>query len=59
MENSNNRVRMNLSQTSKGLVQIDITVEFQTVDESSENLDKAIKSARKIIAENGLKEVHE
>jgi len=56
---SNKRVRMNLSQTAKGLVQFDATAEFETVEECEKNLDAAVKAAKRVIAANGLKEVHE
>ena len=56
---SNKRVRMNLSKTAKGLVQFDATAEFETVEECEKNLDAAVKAAKRVIAANGLKEVHE
>jgi len=56
MEQKNKRVRINLSQTSKGFVQIECTVEFETVAECEKELDAAIKSARKVIAANNLTE---
>ncbi len=43
---STKRVRINLSQTSKGLVQFDITAESESVEES-----------KKMLKEKGLKEV--
>jgi hypothetical protein len=58
-QSSNKRVRINLSQTAKGLCQIDATTEFETVAECEKELDAAIKAARRVIAANGLKEVHE
>jgi Cys-tRNA synthase (O-phospho-L-seryl-tRNA:Cys-tRNA synthase) len=56
MEVQNQRVRINLSQTSKGLAQIDVTAEFPTVEETEKNLDGAVKAARRVIAANKLKE---
>ena len=53
------RVRMNLSQSAKGAWQIDCTAEFPTVAECKKQLDEAIKAAKLIIADNGLKEVKE
>ena len=53
------RVRMNLSQTAKGAWQIDCTAEFPTVAESEKQLDEAIKAAKRILVNNGLKEAHE
>ena len=55
-ETTNQRVRMNLNLTAKGLVQWDITAEFPTVDETRENLDKALKEVKKVIADNGYTE---
>ena len=51
------RVRINLSQTAKGLVQFDVTAEFETVAECEQELDAAIKAARRVMDANGLKEV--
>jgi hypothetical protein len=53
------RVRMNLSQTAKGLVQFDVTTEFETVAECGKELDAAIKAARRVMTANNLKEVGE
>lgn len=50
-----NRVRMNVSQNAKGLVQIDLTVEFPTVEESAAELPKAIDAYKRVCAEKGLK----
>jgi len=58
-QKTNNRVRMNLSQTAKGLWQIDCTAECETVAESEQELNAAIKAAKRIIAANDLKEVKE
>jgi len=54
---NNKRVRINLSQTAKGLVQFDITAEAETPAESGAALSAAIDEARKIIREKELKEV--
>ena len=51
------RVRINLSQTAKGLVQIDCTTEHETAAESEAALTEAWAAARRVIAKNGLKEV--
>lgn len=56
-EATNKRVRINLSETAKGLVQWDITAEFESVEEAKSALSAAIDSARAVIAEKGLKEV--
>lgn len=57
-ETTNKRVRINLSETAKGLVQWDITAEFETVEETKKALADAIDAAREIIKEKGLQEVH-
>lgn len=57
MEQQNNRVRMNLSETAKGLVQWDVTAEFDSVEQTAEELNKAIKAVKKVIVDNGLTEV--
>jgi hypothetical protein len=59
MEVQNRRIRINLSQTSKGLVQIDVTAEFPTIGDTEKNLDEAVKAARRVIAVNNMKEVGE
>ena len=56
MEQVNKRVRINLSQTAKGLVQIDCTAEFETPEECGAALSAAIEQARNVIREKGLKE---
>lgn len=57
-ETTNKRVRINLSETAKGLVQWDITAEFETVEETKKALADAIDAARDVIKEKGLQEVH-
>lgn len=54
---SQKRVRINLSQISKGLVQLDITAESESVEESKKILSSAIDSARAVIKEKGMTEV--
>ena len=54
---TNKRVRINLSETAKGLIQWDITAEFETVEESKSALSAAIDAAHEIIKEKGLTEV--
>ncbi len=54
---NNQRVRINLSQTAKGLVQFDITAEFPSVDESIENLSEALDKVKMLIESKGLKSV--
>lgn len=50
------RVRMNFSTNAKGFAQMDITVEFPTVDESKNAMDNAIKSLREVLKQNGIAE---
>lgn len=56
-ETTNERVRINLSETAKGLIQWDITAEFETVEETKKALAEAIDAAREVIKEKGLTEV--
>lgn len=55
-EEINTRCRMNLSLTSKGLVQWDCTAEYDTPELAAENISKAIDLVRKAIADKGLQE---
>ena len=55
-EKTQKRVRINLSQTAKGLVQFDCTAEFETPEECGAALSKAIDEARRVIEAKGLKE---
>lgn len=50
------RVRMNITTTAKGFAQMDITVEFPTVNESKEAMDSAIKALREVLKENNIAE---
>lgn len=54
---TNKRVRINLSETAKGLIQWDITAEFETVEESKAALSAAIDAVREVIKAKGLTEV--
>lgn len=54
---SQKRVRINLSQTAKGLIQWDITAEFESVEETKAALSAAIDAAREVIKAKGLTEV--
>lgn len=56
-EATNRRVRINLSETAKGLIQWDITAEFETVEETKKALAEAIDAAREVIKDKGLTEV--
>jgi DNA-binding MarR family transcriptional regulator len=53
----NNRTRINVSLTAKGLAQWDITAEYASPEESATALRAAIDHAQNIIREKGLKEV--
>ena len=50
------RVRMNFTTNAKGFAQLDITCEFPTVKESASAMDNAIKSLRKVLADNKIAE---
>ena len=50
------RVRMNFCTNAKGFAQLDITCEFTTVEESAAAMDNAIKSLRKVLADNKIAE---
>ena len=54
-----NRVRMSMKQTSKGLVQMDITAESDTPKESGKLLNEAIKTMKKTLKDNNLQTVDE
>ncbi len=45
---------MNMSQTAKGTWQLDVTAEYATVEETAENLGKALDEARKVAEARGL-----
>ncbi len=53
-EGSNKRTRMNVSLTAKGLAQYDVTAEYDTPEESAEQLGKAIDLVKKVCADKGL-----
>lgn len=50
------RVRMNIKTNAKGFAQLDITCEFPTVEEGASAMDNAIKSLRKVLADNKIAE---
>jgi hypothetical protein len=56
---TNRRVRINLSETAKGLWQMECTAEFETGSECEAELDRAIKAAKRVMVANNLKEVGE
>jgi len=54
---NNTRTRVKLSQTAKGLVQYEISSEYDTPEKSIEMLGKTIDLVKGLIAEKGLKSV--
>lgn len=56
-EENNTRTRINFSETAKGMIQWDITAEYDTPEKSVEMAGKAIDMARQLIKEKGLVEV--
>jgi hypothetical protein len=58
-QRSSKRVRINLSQASKGTVQFDITAEFETPEECGAALNAAVDQVRSVIAAKKLKEAGE
>lgn len=59
LNETNTRTRINFSLNSKGLVQWEITAEYDTPERTKEELSKAIDLARSVIKEKGLQEVGE
>lgn len=49
-------VKLDVNLNAKGLAQWEVAVNFPTLEDSSRNLDGAIKTVKKIIADNGYKE---
>jgi hypothetical protein len=56
-QKTNKRVRINISQNSKGCCQIDITAEHETAAENEAALNDAFAVARRVIVANNMKEV--
>jgi len=54
-ETAEKRVRMNFGMNTKGLVQMDLTVEFPTTEEAAAEARKAIDEYKAICTEKGLK----
>ena len=54
---SNTRTRINLSQSTKGVITFEITAEYDTPEKSIEMLGKAVDQVKALIAEKGLKSV--
>ena len=50
------RVRMNFSTNAKGFAQMDITVEFPTVNESKAAMNEAINALREVLKQNNIAE---
>jgi hypothetical protein len=59
VEETNTRTRIKLSQTAKGLIQYEISAEYDTPEKSIEMLGKAVDQVRALIAEKGLKSVED
>jgi hypothetical protein len=51
------RVRMNFGQNAKGLVPMDLTVEFPTVEETEAEAVKGIAAYKRVLAAAGLKAI--
>ena len=56
---SNTRTRIKLSQTAKGLIQYEISTEYDSPEKSIEMLGKAVDQVKALITEKGLKSVDE
>lgn len=48
------RTRINMSQTAKGLWQIEVTAEYRDTDTSANELERAIQRCKEIAERNGL-----
>lgn len=57
IEESNTRTRMKFAQTTKGLIQWEVSVEYDTPEKAAEMATKAITLARQVIKDEGLNEV--
>ena len=56
---TNTRTRVKLTQSAKGLIQWEITAEYDTPEKSIEMLGKTVDQVKALIAEKGLKSVEE
>lgn len=56
---TNTRTRIKLSQNAKGLIQWEISAEYDTPEKSTEMLGKTIDLVKSLIAEKGLKAVED
>ena len=56
---NNTRTRIKLSQTSKGLIQFEISAEYDSPEKSVEEMEKAVLQTRQLISKLGLKAVDE
>lgn len=56
-QETNTRVRMNVSINSKGLYQFDVTSESDNVEKAQENLSQAIDKLRETMTSKGIIEV--
>ena len=55
-EQQNSRTRAQISLTAKGLVQFEVTSEYDTPELTEKNLREGIERTRKVIADLGLTE---
>lgn len=56
---TNTRTRIKLSQTAKGLIQYEISAEYDTPEKSTEMLGKTIDLVKALIKDKGLTAVDE
>ena len=54
MESTNNRTRMNLSISTKGIATYDVTAEYDTPEIAADNLQRAIQLMKQKAQEEGL-----
>ena len=54
---NNTRTKIKLTQSSKGVVQWEISTEYDTVEKSVQMMGEAIDKVKALIAEKGLKSV--
>lgn len=56
-DQQNSRTRAQISLTSKGTAQFEVTAEYDTPELMEKNLRDGVERTRKVIADLGLKEV--
>lgn len=57
VEETNTRTRIKLSQTAKGLIQWEISAEYDTPEKSVEKMGEAIDKVQTLITSKGLRSV--